>query len=44
MQYFDRCVKDQQTLLPSQAVQAQDYMTGKWTPAAVTEESPEPHS
>ncbi|XP_063611471.1 uncharacterized protein LOC134785119 [Penaeus indicus] len=41
-QYYDRGAKDQQAILPGQAVQ--DHITGRWTPATVFEKSQEPRS
>ncbi|XP_037794447.1 uncharacterized protein K02A2.6-like [Penaeus monodon] len=43
-QYYDRGAKDQQILLPGQAVRVQDHITGRWTPATVIEKSQEPRS
>ncbi|XP_063607727.1 uncharacterized protein LOC134782233 [Penaeus indicus] len=34
-QYYDRGAKDQQALLPGQAVRVQDHISGRWTPATV---------
>ncbi|XP_063590442.1 uncharacterized protein K02A2.6-like [Penaeus indicus] len=43
-QYYDRGAKDQQALLPGQAVRVQDHISGRWTPATVVEKSQEPRS
>jgi len=41
-QYYDRGAKDQQILLPGQAVRDQDHITGRWTPTTVIEKSQKP--
>ena len=42
--YHDRHANDLPALQPGQQARVQDYQTGKWIPATITEKCPEPRS